>query len=84
MIPPPPEKLPAAKFVVHTIDTQDSPPIRQKNYRMPPKVHEALLAEAEKLIENEIIEPSSSEWRSPIVMARKSNGGYRMCIDFKS
>ena len=64
--------------VVHTIDTQNSPPIRQKNYRMSPKVHEVLLVGAEKLIENKITEPSSTEWCSPVVMARKSGDGYRI------
>ena len=30
-----------------------------------------------------IIEPSFSEWSSPIVMMKKPNGKYRFCLDFR-
>ena len=36
-----------------------------------------------KLIEQKLVEPSNSAWSSPVVMARKSNGTYRLCIDFR-
>lgn len=29
------------------------------------------------------IEVSSSDWSASIVLARKSNGDYRMCIDYR-
>ena len=83
VLPPPREKLPAVKLVEHVIDTQGHSPIKQKNYRMSPKVHEALLGEIKKLLDNELIEPSASEWCNPVVMARKSDGTYRLCIDFR-
>ena len=37
----------------------------------------------DKLLEQKLVEPSNSAWSSPVVMARKSNGTYRLCIDFR-
>lgn len=37
----------------------------------------------DKLIALDIIEPSKSGWNSRIVMVRKPNGTYRLCIDYR-
>ena len=34
------------------------------------------------MLENGIIEPSNSDWSSPIVMVKR-NGKYRFCLDFR-
>ena len=30
-----------------------------------------------------LIKPSNSEWAAPIVIVKKSNGDYRLCIDYR-
>ena len=30
-----------------------------------------------------VIKESLSEWSTPIVMAKKANSGYRLCLDFR-
>ncbi|GFU79095.1 retrovirus-related Pol polyprotein from transposon 412 [Trichonephila clavipes] len=66
----------------HRIDTADHPPIKQHPRRLPFAKQEeigTLLRE----MENDIIEPSSSPWASPIVLVRKKDGSTRFCVDYR-
>ncbi|XP_033227080.1 uncharacterized protein LOC117179418 [Belonocnema kinseyi] len=82
-IPPMPTKFPATLMVEHYIDIQGSPSIRQAYRRLSPKVEESLRESAQKLEAEGIIRPSESEWCNPVVMIRKPDGDYRLCIDFR-
>ena len=83
VIPPQQDKLRATKLVEHVIDTQGHPPIKQNNHRMSPKVCDEFVKIAEQLIDQELIEPCTSEWCNPAVMVCKGDGSYRLCIDFR-
>ena len=37
----------------------------------------------DKPIEQKLVESSNSAWSSPVVMSRKSNNTYLLCIDFR-
>jgi hypothetical protein len=39
--------------------------------------------EVDKMLAEGVIEPSGSPWSSPIVLAKKKDGKYRFCIDFR-
>jgi len=58
-------------------------PIKQKAYRLSKVQAIAVKKELEKLIKNQLIEPSHSPWSSPIVLVLKKNGQYRMCVDYR-
>ena len=66
----------------HTIDT-DAKPVRLPPYRIPYAYREEVMKELQEMEESGIIEPSRSEWASPIVVARKKDGGIRLCVDYR-
>ena len=72
-----------AKHVKHHIDTENHPPIRGPTYRKSPAENEIIDIEVEKMLENNIIRPSSSPWCSPVVLVKKKDGTTRFCIDFR-
>ena len=83
VILPYPNKLPAANLVEHVIKTQRHPPIKQKNHRISPKVCNEFVKITDQLLDQELIEPCISECCNQVVMVRKGDGSYRLCIDFR-
>ena len=66
----------------HRIETTDQPPIRQQPYRIPPAVKKDVVAELQELLKAGIIEESTSEWASPLVIVKK-DGTNRICVDYR-
>ncbi|GFU65022.1 retrovirus-related Pol polyprotein from transposon 412 [Trichonephila clavipes] len=64
----------------HRIDTADHPPIKQHPRRLPFAKQEEVGTLLREMQENDIIEPSSSPWASPIVLVRKKDGSTRFCV----
>ncbi|XP_043090122.1 uncharacterized protein LOC122340939, partial [Puntigrus tetrazona] len=69
--------------ITHNIILKDPTPVRQKPYRVPEKMVEKLKTEVKMMLEMGIIEPSQSEWSSPILLVPKKDGGVRFCTDFR-
>ncbi|GFV15751.1 retrovirus-related Pol polyprotein from transposon 412 [Trichonephila clavipes] len=67
----------------HRIDTADHPPIKQHPRRLPFAKQEEVGTLLREMRENDIIEPSSSPWASPIVLVRKKDGSTRFCVDYR-
>ena len=66
------------------IDTGDSRPLRQPARRVPyGDKRVAIKSEIEKLLNSDIARPSTSPWASPIVMVKKKDGTWRMCVDYR-
>ena len=67
----------------HSINTE-SRPIRQVPYRIPQAYREEVMKELAEMEERGVIEPSYSEWASPIVVVKKKDGGLWLCVDFNA
>lgn len=71
-------------LVKHVIRLKEGvEPIRQKPYPRNPAMQSIINAEVDKMLQEGVIEPSSSPWSSPIVLVRKNNGKYRFCVDLR-
>lgn len=74
-------------LIEHEIHTGSNKPIKQRQFKIPQAVQGVLDEQIKDLIKNNMIEPSSSPWCSPmmIVKQRKRDGSfkYRIVCDMK-
>ncbi|KAL3999724.1 growth arrest and DNA-damage-inducible protein [Sarotherodon galilaeus] len=70
-------------LVQHKIRVKEDAPVRQKSYRIPERLVPVLQKEIKLMLDLGIIEVSSSEWCSPIVLVPKKDDTLRFCIDFR-
>ena len=77
------EKPGVTSLTAHHIDVGDSAPIRQKPYHVTPAIRNIMWKEVDEMLKDGIVEPSQSDWASPVVMVKKPGGKYRFCIDFR-
>jgi len=75
--------LGSTNVATHSINTGDSPPIKQAPRRVALHRQQIVKQEVEKMLEKEIIEPGDGPWSSPIVLAKKKDGTLRFCIDYR-
>jgi len=67
----------------HDVDTGDSPPIKQSPRRPPLSAGNAEDEILDDMLKTGVIEPSTSEWASPVCLVKKPDGSYRFCIDYR-
>ena len=67
----------------HTIHMIDPKPWKEKPRRIPPNLYEEVRQHLKLMIDMGVIRPSSSPYSSNVVLARKSNGALRFCIDLR-
>ncbi|VDI02506.1 Hypothetical predicted protein [Mytilus galloprovincialis] len=68
----------------HKINTGNAPPVKSRPYRTSPAAKQEIQKQVEELLKYDIIEPSKSEYSSPIVLVKKKDNTWRLCIDFRS
>ena len=70
--------------VKHNIQlTNGAKPIRLRPYRYSKTEKEFVEMEIQQLLKNGLIKESSSEWASPVVVVKKSDGSFRFCVDYR-
>ena len=65
-----------------SIDTGNAHPINQRPYRVPLMKRRFVEEEIDKMLEDGIIEPSTSPWASPITIDTKGKK-WRLCTDYR-
>ena len=74
--------------VEHKIDTGDTKPIRQRQYRLSPLASAEIEKQVTNMQANGLIEESQSPWCNPTIIVMKKSSEpdkpqYRFCIDFR-
>ena len=67
----------------HHIHTKEGLPIRQRPYRIPHMFREIVEKEIRTMLEEGMIEPSNSEWVSPMVIIKEKDDILRLCVDYR-
>jgi len=76
--------LGSIKATEHQIELKPgSKPVRLNPYPMRPRSRELIKAHVDRMLKLEVIEPSQSEWASPVVLIPKPDGSPRFCIDYR-
>ena len=65
------------------INTGTATPARLPLRRFSPQQEEYISEETQRLLERDVIEPSTSSWSAQVVLASKKDGSYRYCVDFR-
>ena len=71
-------------LVQHSIDTADSPPIKQPHRRVPLATWEEMQRMVEEMAAQEIVERYDSPWSSPVVLVKKKDGTQCLCVDYRA
>jgi hypothetical protein len=80
---PPGEPLGQTDFATHTIDTGNHAPIKISSRRLSLGQKEIIDTELEKMLAENIVQPSNSPWSAPVVLVTNTDGTYRFCIDYR-
>jgi hypothetical protein len=75
-------RLGQIESVSHLVKTTGRP-IFQQPYRAGPFFRTAEQTEVNLMLAEDIIEPATSEWSSPVVLVPKRDGGMRFCVDYR-
>lgn len=67
-----------------TLHLNDNTPVTYRPYRLPFSERAKVREMVGNLLDNGIIQESQSAYASPIVLVRKKNNEYRMCVDYRA
>lgn len=79
-----PGDLGRTSLVQHDIITRPGPPVKQPPRRMAGEKQRSAERQISEGLQSGIATRSHSSWASPIVMVRKKDGTYRLCIDYRA
>jgi hypothetical protein len=79
-----PKHLPPKRSVDHAITLiNESKTVNQRPYRLPFHQKNALEELIKHMLDNHMIRPSISPFSSPVILVKKKDGSWRMCVDYR-
>ncbi|GJU63457.1 hypothetical protein Tco_1245292 [Tanacetum coccineum] len=76
--------LPPTQQVEFQIDLiPGAAPVARAPYRLAPSEMKELSEQLKELSDKGFIRPSSSPWGAPVLLVKKKDGSFRMCIDYR-
>ncbi|XP_047173236.1 uncharacterized protein LOC124841097 [Vigna umbellata] len=76
--------LPPPREVEFTIDlVSTAGPISIAPYRMSPAELIELKKQIKELMDKQFIRPSASPWGAPVLLVKKKDGSFRLCVDYR-
>ena len=67
----------------HEIPMGDALPQRASQYRQPDTFHQIIGNEVTNMLDQRVIERSTSPWNAPIILVKKPDGSWRFCVDYR-
>ena len=71
------------KLIKHEILTGGVPPVKCRPYRTTPQMRAEIDRQLDEMLKYGIVEESLSDYCSPVVMVKKKNTEYRLCVDYR-
>ena len=71
-------------LVEQTINTGNHRSIREALRRHPIDQLETIDQHVDGLIKNDFVEPAASPWASSVLLVKKKDGSYRLCVDYRA
>ena len=71
-------------LVEHEIPVEDgTQPIRQPPRRLGPEKDNEVQRQVDELRQKGLVEPANSAWSSPVVLVKKKDNSWRLCVDYR-
>jgi hypothetical protein len=79
-----PSTLPPRRNCDHSIPlVPGAQPVSIRHYRYSPKLKTEIENQVSELLKTGMIRPSSSPYSSPVLLVRKKDKSWRMCVDYR-
>lgn len=80
------DQMTTNNFYKQTLRLNDKTPVYVKNYRIPKTQKTEIETQVKKLLEHDLIEPSTSNYNSPLLLVPKKGSKerkWRLCVDYR-
>ena len=77
------ESLGHTTLLSHKIGTGNSPPVKQRQRRLPYAYRDEAERQTQDMLAQGVIRSSTCAWSSPIILVKKKDGELRFCVDYR-